>query len=457
MPLTIPNRKAVTDALRNFVRGELPELDASTERRSFVGGLVKSLGSLMADWYIALKRFADHEPFPQTATGSFLTRGWWRDLTKLSPNPASPAHGYLAITGTPGTIVNAGSEFTGNGSVLFRAMTSATIFNQSQNIASLIFDAASGICIAQTPNPHFLATGMQVIVSGAIQTEYNGEVEITVTDDSEFVYTPASPPGVTPATGSPKLAATFATLKVEATTSGQATNQDGNSTVALSAAPSGADSTALVTFGGLTGGADAETNDEYRARVLEALGTDFGMFSAPEIMIVAKQVSGVTRVFVRTAQLEPAPGWPQEGQVKIAFLRDNDANPLPSAQEVADVRNRILALELPSHTAAEDVIVMSPPPFTVNFVFQSITPDTPGMRRAVIAALSQFFREEADWGGAIAALDYECAIKSAYDLETRQRLKSFVLTSPNDDLIPGTTVGFDVDDYPVLGTVTFTN
>lgn len=457
MPLTIPSRKAVTDTLRNYMRGELPTLDASTERRSFIGGLVKSLGSGLADWYIALKRYADREPFPQTATGAFLTRGWWRDLTKLSPNPSAPAHGYVAVTGTAGTIIDAGAQFSGNGSVVFEALNSATILNQSQIISSLTFDAASGRCIAQTPNAHFLGSDMSVTISGASQSEYNGTFDVTVTDASEFTYEPASDPSVTPATGSPKLTSAFAVIELEATTTGQTTNQDGSSTVALSSPPSGADSMAIVTFGGLTGGTDAETPDEYRARILEALGTDFGMFSASEISIVAKQVPGVTRVFVRTASLEPPSGWPQEGQVKIAFLRDNDANPLPSAQEVADVRNRILSLELPAHTAAEDVIVMSPPPFTINFAFDSITPDTPGMRRAITAALSQFFREEADWGGSLDSLDYECAIKSAYDLETRQRLKTFVLTSPSGDLVAGTTDGFGVDDYPVLGTVSFNN
>lgn len=456
MPLLIKARKDYVDSLRSSVRAEIPALDPTTERRSFIGGLVKAIGSLMTDWYIALKRYADHEPFPQTATGAFLRKGWWRAVTRLDPNPAAAAHGFIVITGTNGTIIPSGSLLSGSDGVTFETLNDCTIVNQGLRVTALTYDSVAGVCIVETVNRHYFATGLSVTISGATPSAYNGTFPITVTDDNEFTYVPASTPGSTPATGSSiQAAALFASVEVEATSTGQTTNQSSGGAINFSSAPTGVDTSALVTFGGLTGGTDAETDDAYRARVLEALGVDFGAFSADEITIVAKQVPGVTRVFVRRASLSPPPGYPQEGQVKVAFLRDNDANPLPSAQEVADVYNRLLALELQAHTAPEDLIVLSPPPYTVNFTFTSITPDTPGMRLAIAAALKQFFLEEAQWGGTITTLDYECVIKSAVDLSTRQRLKSFVLTSPSADIVAGTTVGYGYDDYPVLGTVTF--
>jgi uncharacterized phage protein gp47/JayE len=193
---------------------------------------------------------------------------------------------------------------------------------------------------------------------------------------------------------------------------------------------------------------DIETEDSFRARTLEALGTDYGMFSADEIEIVAKTVPGVTRVMIRQATLFGTNGV-NEGQVKIAFLRDNDANPLPSAQEVADVKAKIVGLIMPAHTAEDDVIVMSPPPLTVDHDFASITPDTAGMRLAIKASLDQFFREEVAWGETISLDAIKCAILAAYDTETRQRLRSFSLTDPSTDIDPTD------DEYPVLGEVTF--
>lgn len=448
MPLSIPTRKGVVDSLRNYVRDALPSLDPSTERRSFIGGLVKSLGSGLADWYIALKRYADREPFPQTASSSFLFTGWWADITKLTQNPAAPASGFVVVTGTAGTVLPKGTTMTVAGTT-FLTDVPATVVAQSISIIGLTEDGTTGNAKAETVGAHFLATGMTVTISAAATAAYNRTAVITVTGTNTFTYPLDVLPGVA-AGGSPKVTATYAAVQTTATTTGQTTNVDSGGTLSISGAPAGIDGTARVTFGGVTGGTDLESEDSYRARVLEALGTDFGMFTADEIAIVAKQVPGVTRVMIRTARPFPAPaGYPIEGQVKVAFLRENDANPLPSAQEVADVKARIMALAMPAHTAPDDVIVMSPPPYAVNFAFRSITPDTPGMRRAIQASLTQFFRETAEWGAIVPVDQYRCAILAAYDATTQQPLKSFVLDAPTSDLVPG------VDDMPVLGLVTF--
>ena len=89
MPLNIPARRDVVGATQAYVREGLPELDPSTERRSFIGGLVKSLSSALHDFYVALKRYGDNEPFPQRASRAFLLSGWWVDITGLTLNPAA--------------------------------------------------------------------------------------------------------------------------------------------------------------------------------------------------------------------------------------------------------------------------------------------------------------------------------------------------------------------------------
>lgn len=448
MPLSIPSRKGISDALRSSLRNTLPELDPSTERRSFIGALVKALASSVYDWYVAFKRYADREPFPQTASRSFLTKGWWVELTKLQKNPAAPAHGKVAIEGSQGVVIAAGTELT-NGQVSYEVQASAIVTAIQLTANTLTVDAEAGVCIFESvADQHFLATGMTVLISGATPSTYNGSVVITVTAENEFTYEPDTLPGVA-ATGAPKATATAAIVEIEATTSGQATNVDAATVMSITSAPIGADSFARVSFGGIAGGSDAETDDEYRARILEALGTDYGMFTEDEIKIVAKTVPGVTRVMVRTASVGAPSGWPNEGQVKIAFLRENDANPLPSAQEVADVKAKIVALLMPSHTDEEDVIVMSPPPYAVDFTFSALAPDTAGMRVAIRNVLTQFFLESVEWGVAITADEYRCAILTAYDPETRQKLRSFTLSTPSGTVTPG------VDDMPVLGTVTF--
>lgn len=446
MPLIIPQRSDVVSATQGYVRESLPELDPSTQRRSFIGGLVKSLASALHDWYVALKRYADNEPFPQRASEGFLKGGWWVDITKLQPNEAAPASGQVVLTGTNGTIIPAGTEMVGNSNLVYRVEESTAIVAQSLACAALTRSGTTAIF--ETVGEHLLASGMSVTISGAVQTAYNGTFEITVTDDDEFTYTVAGSP-TTPATGTPLAAATYAVARVVCDESGQNTNLDAGATLSVQSPPSGCDATAIVTFGEIGNGADAEDIEDYRTRILKALGTDFGMFTADEIEIVAKTVPGVTRVWVIKATLGGTNGV-NEGQVKIAFMRDNDANPFPSSSEVALVKSTIVDLILPAHTAAEDVIVQAPTRLAVDIEIDALVPDTPSMRRAVIARLEQFFDEGVDYATNVSVDAIKCAIYETYDRERRQKITSFTLTDP------AANVTVTSDELPALGEVTFT-
>lgn len=445
MPLVIPSRSDVVSATQGYVRESLPDLDPSTSRRSFIGGLVKSLSSALHDWYVALKRYADNEPFPQRASADFLKGGWWVDVTKLEPNEASPASGQVVLTGTNGTIIPAGTEMVGNNFV-FRVEETTAIVAQSLACASLTRSGTTAIF--ETVGEHLMASGMSVTVSGATQTDYNGTFAITVTAANEFTYTVSNSPAA-PATGTPVAAATYAVARVVCDDTGQTTNIDAGSTLSVQSPPSGCDSTAIVTFGALGNGADVEDIEDYRLRVLKALGTDFGMFTADEIEIVAKTVPGVTRVWVLKATLGGTNGV-NEGQVKIAFMRDDDANPFPSASEVALVKSTIVDLILPAHTAAEDVIVQAPTRLAVDIEIDALAPDTPSMRRAVIARLEQFFGEGVDYATNVSVDAIKCAIFETYDRERRQKITSFTLADPS------ATVTVSSDELPALGEVTFT-
>lgn len=446
MPLNIPARRDVVGATQAYVRTALPELDPSTERRSFIGGLVKSLASALHDFYVALKRYADNEPFPQTASRDFLYNGWWRDITGLSPNPAAASTGQVVIQGTHGTILSTGAVLS-SGNVSYTTDAAATVTTQSLNASSLTRSGATAIF--ETATAHGLATGMQVVISGATQTGYNGTFTITVTADNEFTYPLGALTPVTPATGTPILTATWGNVDITADVVGEQGNLDGGATLTVAAAPAGLDATAIVTFGTIGGGGEAESVESYRERILEALGTDFGTFSAAEIKIIAKTVPGVTRVWVKEASLFGAANGVNEGQVVIAFMRDNDADPFPSASEVATVKAAIVDTIMPAHTAEEDVSVMSPTPQTVDITLQ-IIPDTPSMRRAITQSLTQLFDDGVDFATTVTRNSIICAIEGTYDREGRQKLASFTMITPSTDVTVGAT------SLPILGDVEFT-
>ncbi|MDX2308090.1 MAG: baseplate J/gp47 family protein [Hyphomicrobium sp.] len=443
MGLQIPDRAAVVATLATYVRAFVPGLDPSTSRRSYIGGKVKSLGSALHDWYVALKKYADHEPHPQTATEDFFAAGWWIAITKLPRNAAAGARGRAVFTGTNGTLIPDGLALNANGQA-YTVDAASAVVTQSLVIQSLTRSGTTAI--AETSEPHYLATGMTVAISGATQSAYNVTAPITVTADNEFTYTVAGSP-TTPATGSPILSGTWGTADISADVLGPAGNIDGGGSLSIPVPPPGLDATVRVTFGGIAGGTNEEDLEEWRERVLKALGTDFGAFTADEIEIVARQVAGVTRVWVVKATLLGSNGV-NEGQVKVAFMRDGDADPFPSSTEVATVKAAIVDQIMTAHTAEEDVIVLSPTPLAVNIAV-TLVPNTASMRAAVEARLQQMFLEVATFGQNLPLDAIRCAIHGTYDAQSRTTLKSFTLTTPSANV----TVG--ANELPRLGTITW--
>ena len=453
----IPTRAGVIASLQNYVRGHLPELDTTTRRRGLVPGLVTSIGSLAHDWHVALKDFADHEPWPQTARDKFLTDGWWVPLTGLTRHEATPARGHVVLTGTPGAVLPAGSELVFAGRS-FWSESSGLIARQTLNIQSLT--VLDGRVVLETGEPHQLASGMSIEVTGASPAEYNGIFEITVTAQNELTFLPPVLPGG-PSSATGQLVVVFASVPVVSGQTGTDQNVDAGSILQLSGQFAGVDDLARVSFGRLAGGADEESLDDFRERILFALSMTLGSATDAEIYALVMDVPGVTRVWIRKARLNPPSGWPGEGQVRVAFMRDSDANPFPSGADIEAVKKVLLEDDatkiLPAHMVTENFMVFAPVRWPVDFRFTQIVPDNAGMRAAIRAALQQFFTEGVFFGAdypkePVQSLSFRrisCVISGAVNPETGEKLQDFTLASPTIDLEPAP------GELPVLGEVIF--
>lgn len=460
MPLKIPSRASTVNALQSFVKANLPNLDPTiTRRRGFIGGMVKSLGSAMHDWYVMLKKYADHEPFPQTASESFFSRGWWIDITQLPRNPTTPAQGNVVVLGLDGALLPSGSELSLNGSV-YTTDYAVTVTAQSLVGASIAHGDFLGRFV--TVEPHNLATGMALTFSGCVDQSLNGSFPIRVIDTHTIEYDLEFALTGTQLEPNPIASGAWANVRVTCTQDGVDGNLDTGSSLSIADVPEGVEDSALITFDGIADGAELETLESWRDRVLEGLRTDFGTFTSGEIKIVAKKVPGVTRVFVREPKRRVydengvqvldgvgSDGYPTEGRVRISFLRENDADPIPSALEVEQVRHKIHSELLTAHTLQDDVEILAPERYRLEVRFRSISPDTPGMRKSIRANLTQFLMENATWGGNLEIEAIRCAIRQAYDGETNQSLKTYELDSPTLD------IALPVDAYPVLTGVTW--
>lgn len=448
--LTYPTYDDLVAQIRAEFRKQLPDVDPTvfgTWARAFADG-----NAVLAMSISFLVRDLEQQLFPQTATGEFLDV--WGSYENLTRNPETPATGDITITGTPGTLIPALTAFTGSNGIAYQSTAVSTITSINQSIDSL---TRSGATVTATLLvEHDLANGVDVVISGANEPEYNGTFTISVTSNLTFQYVIVGTPA-TPATGSPEYDIDLASCTVESVSNGLDTNLESGAQLAFDTPIAGADSPGLVQFYGLTGGASEETDDEFRARIILSRSTIEGVFTPDQIKLAALSITGNTRAFVKKPTLTVCGGGagtaanPVPGQCSVFVLRDNDVSIIPSPAILTATKQAIIDDgALPAHTSEIDLFVVAPTLVTTNFDFTALSPDTPTMRTAVAAQLQAFFEDTVDFEENVTEASYLGAIQATQDLQTGQFIVSFSLSTPTGNITVAN------GEIAVLGNVTFT-
>ena len=150
---------------------------------------------------------------------------------------------------------------------------------------------------------------------------------------------------------------------------------------------------------GVSGGTDAETDEELRTRLLErARQTPCGG-AAHDYVAWAKEVPGVTRAWVVAGT----------GTVQVYFVCDDLPDIIPTAEKIAEVQAK-LDYERP---VTAIVTALAPATQAVNISISSLTPSTTAVRSAVEKALADLFISEAEPGGLMYLSHIRAAISNA--------------------------------------------
>jgi uncharacterized phage protein gp47/JayE len=218
------------------------------------------------------------------------------------------------------------------------------------------------------------------------------------------------------------IAAGVAVAAATASLAGAAGNTDLNSPLALAAPIAGVNGTATVAAGGLSQGAEAESDDSLRARLISRISQPPQGGANSDYVAWALQVAGVTRAWC----------FPQElgaGTVTVRFVRDLDAaSIIPDGGEVAAVQAYIDALR----PVTANVSVLAPIADPLNFTFASVDPNTQAVKDAITAELKDLLSREAVPGGTILLTHIRAAISVAAGEN------NYVLTLPNADVVSAT-------------------
>ncbi len=183
MAFNIPtSQQQVIDRAATDVQLALPESNPFF-KNSFLGAIVYSFSGRIYDFYLQLNILI-RELFVDTATNSFLER--WGTYKGITRNAATTASGVITATGTATSIIPLATQFTDADGSVFESTVAATITSTAVSVTSL---TRSGTTVtATTASAHELGSTQNVVMSGAVETDYNGNVEITVTSATTFTY-----------------------------------------------------------------------------------------------------------------------------------------------------------------------------------------------------------------------------------------------------------------------------
>lgn len=183
--------------------------------------------------------------------------------------------------------------------------------------------------------------------------------------------------------------------------------------------------------GEISGGADVESSESLRARLIARVQTPPDGGSQNDYVTWALEVPGVTRAWCAPLEMGA-------GTVTLRFVRDNDASLIPDAGEVAVVQNYVNALR----PATAELYVVAPVADPLNFTI-TLTPSTVAVKAAIEAELRDLLLREAAPGATLLISHIREAISLAAG-ET-----DHVLTLPAANVVSAT------GHMPTFGAITW--
>lgn len=292
MSINIPDsRKEVSDRMLTDVQSELKG-SRPFLRNSFLGALIKGLAGRVFEFYVQLETLQKNL-FPDTATGEFADR--WGAFLNITRNLPTTSAGFLTIEGIDGSLIPDGTLFQADGNQ-YISLNPATLLPLNLTISELTFSA--GIATVLTSLPHNLASSINVTISGANNSPFNGDFEIIVTGLSTFTYLPTSTPPPSDGITSAVVDTVVTSVEIDSVETGQDKNLGNGAKITLTSPIAGINNSGFSQFSEIGGGTDVEDPEAFRNRYLNRYRNPNTPFNVANIVDVSKKISGVTRVFV---------------------------------------------------------------------------------------------------------------------------------------------------------------
>ncbi len=232
---------------------------------------------------------------------------------------------------------------------------------------------STGVILATGVQGSLVPAGSLLKASSTVQFETLNDAYIGIIASSGVVITDPSP------------------INVRSLTGGAVANLAAGETMQFQTPISGVDGGVIVNSEGISGGADEESDDDLRTRVLLRIQNPPMGGDATDYVQWALAVAGVTRAW----------SFPNEmgiGTMTVRFMMDNvrsDNDGFPLLIDIANVANYLDSVR---PVAVKDFFTVAPIPFPINHVIRDLDLDNDTTRAAILVSLQKTFRKMAGPG-----------------------------------------------------------
>jgi len=388
----------------------------------------------------------------------FSVLDFWGGLVDLTLGLPTASSGQIVFSGSSDGLLIPSGSILSNGSLTYTTLVDGTLAQNSNSILQIT--QSSGTATIVFSGDHGLATGIDITISGADQENYNGVKTVTVINNTEATFN-IDETTTSPATGTLTSIYYVTSVEVQCNDNGSNTNLSSGAALSLQNTITNVNNNAYVDLSGLTGGTDTETEENYKARIVDAWQNPVTNFNAASIINQAKTVDGITRVFVLRATNGVSGGaysTDQAGFVTIYCVKDNSDTIITNSTDNSLVKTAILSIA-PMNDVTDNINVLSLTPVAIDFTFTSISPDTTTMRTAIQENIQQFFKSKNSINGVetgeedrgtMRINDINLAILQTVDSITGKSLESYVLSTPIND------VSVNDGEIVIAGNINFT-
>ena len=441
MAIKLPNNASdIVNRQKADVQNALPQSNPFL-KNALLTSLVQSSGYRFFDMYQLLDTIQTGLFLDNYADLSVLN--FWGGLVNLSLGKPTSSQGIVVFSGIQNCVTIPAQTLISNGSLTYKTLSNSTISKNNNTVLQIT--QTGGLATITFSGSHNLATGINILISGANENEYNGTKTVTVINEIEVTFN-IDINTISPATGTILSTYYVSNVQVQCEENGVKTNLSSGASLALQTPISNVNNNAYVTLNGLTGGTDTEEENNYKSRIEDAWQNPITNFNAQSIINQAKKVNGVTRCFVLRAThgLDDNNYFKnQSGFTTIFCVKDQSDSIITTTTDNANIKTQIMSIA-PINLVSDNIQVLSLSPIYINFNFSNIIPNTNTMQIAIKENIRQFFRNKnmingvelnEENNGNININDINLTILKTIDDVTGESLESYTLTTPLNNVI----------------------